>query len=132
MSTMLDLQPGETFRHQVTIFQQGRDSPPADLTDCEVSTINLDPAPWVIQVLWMDQAGGRFQLYIPDSETKLGKPYCQYAFQIRIHFPGSEEEGTPEGDKMFIGPIVISTGAEYLATSPIPSPNDPEFPLAAE
>lgn len=116
-ATMIYLTPGETFRHMVTLYTAGRDSPGVDLTECEVTVINLDPAPWDIGVQFVVREEGQFQLFIPDTDTQLAEQFQQYAFQIRLAWE--------TGDKQFIGPVVISTGTEYLAESP-------PLPLAAE
>jgi len=103
---MLNLAPGETFRHLLTFFEVGRDGPRLDLTDIVVEAINLNDAPWVIQVLATDPINGQCQIYIPDADTQLAEPGVEYAFQLRMTFPS--------GDKRFIPPVVIALGPEYV------------------
>jgi hypothetical protein len=110
---MLDLQPGETFRHLVTMYEEGRDSPRLDLSGVNISAINLAEAPWTVEILETDPTNGQFQLYIPDTLTRLADEYSVYPFQLRLTYP--------TGDRQFVGPINISTGAEFiLGSGPIP------------
>jgi len=117
MSTFIDLTPGATFRHLVTMFEQGRDGPRMDLTGAVITCINLDPAPWDIVPLMVDAVNGQFQLWIDSALTQEAEPYAKYAFQMRFTFPS--------GDKMIVSPLTIATGAGYLDASP-------PLPLAAE
>lgn len=112
---MLDLQPGETFRHLVTFYQQGRDSPRVDLTGVEINCVNLSDAPWDIEPIPIDLPNGQVQLYIPDTTTRLADEYTTYPFQVRLKYPTD--------DVQYVGPINICTGTEFIDDSITPPPN---------